>query len=216
MTRAVELAVEVALIRHGLPNRIEGVAKPDPALTDSGLEQARAVAEMMVLLPVRAVASSGLRRARQTAAPTAEKLGLTVDVHDDLAEFDNGADFYIPIEDMIAECDPRLDKWREIMSQPEMEGPLADFRHTATGAVGRVAATCSAGTTAIFCHGGVIGACVEKAVGDIRLPLTEPHYGSITRIAIDAEGQWKLRTYNEIQHIERLTAYREERNEFPR
>jgi 2,3-bisphosphoglycerate-dependent phosphoglycerate mutase len=208
--------VEVALIRHGLPNRIEGVVKPDPGLTDSGFEQARAVADAMVVLPVRTIATSGLRRARQTAAPTAEKLGLAVDVHEDLAEFDNGADFYIPIEDMIAEGDPRLDKWREVMSQPDMESPLADFRRTATAAVGRVAAESRAFVAAIFCHGGVIGACVEKAVGDVRLPLTEPHYGSISRIAINSEGQWKLCTYNEIHHIERLVACQEERYEFSR
>jgi probable phosphoglycerate mutase len=202
--------VEVALIRHGLPNRVEGVVKPDPGLTDSGFAQARAVADAMVLLPVGAIASSGLRRARQTAAPTAEKLGLAVDVHEDLAEFDSGADFYIPIEDMIGERDPRLDKWREMMSRPDMEGAVADFRRAATAAVGRVAAASPPGVTAIFCHGGVIGACVDKSVGDIRLRVTEPHYGSITRIAIEAEDRWKLRTYNEIHHIERLTAYREE------
>ncbi|MGB9303882.1 MAG: histidine phosphatase family protein [Mycobacterium sp.] len=195
--------VEVALVRHGLPNRIEGVVKPDPGLTENGFEQARAVADALVLLPVRAIASSGLRRALQTAAPTAEKLGLTVDIHEDLAEFDNGADFYIPIEDMIAESDPRLDRWREMMSKPDMEGPLAEFRRTATAAIGRVAAASPPGVAAIFCHGGVIGACVERAVGDVRLPLAEPHYGSITRIAIKADGHWKLRTYNEIHHIER-------------
>ncbi|TAM65271.1 histidine phosphatase family protein [Mycobacterium sp.] len=208
--------VEVALIRHGLPNRIEGIVKPDPALTESGFEQARAVAAALVLLPVRTIASSALLRARQTAQPTAEKLGLAVDIHEDLAEFDNGADFYIPIEDMIAEADPRLDKWREMMARPDMEGPLADFRRTATAAVGRVAVAGPPGLGAIFCHGGVIGACVEKAVGDVRLPLAEPHYGSITRIVIESGGQWKLRTYNEIHHIERLTRRREERNEFSR
>lgn len=212
-------AVEVALIRHGLPNRIEGVVKPDPVLTDSGHEQARAVADAMVLLPVRTVASSALLRARQTAAPTAEKLGLAVEIHEDLAEFagpEGGVDFYIPIEDMVAEADPRLDTWRELMSRPDMEGPLADFRRTAIAAVGAVAATSPPGVAAIFCHGGVIGACVEKAVGDVRLPLTEPHYGSITRIVIESDGQWKLRTYNEIHHIERLETCREERNEFSR
>ncbi len=208
--------VEVALIRHGLPNRIEGVAKPDPGLTDDGIEQARAVAEALVLLPVRMIASSRLQRARQTAAPTAEKVGRALEIHDDLNEFDNGTDFYIPIEDMIAEADPRLDRWRQVMAKPDMEGPLAAFRRSAVAAVGRVATDSPPGVAAIFCHGGVIGACVEKAVGDVRLPLTEPHYGSITRIVIDADGEWKLRTYNEIHHIERLAAYREERNEFSR
>jgi probable phosphoglycerate mutase len=208
--------IQVALIRHGLPNRVEGVVKPDPGLTDNGFEQARAVADAMVLLPVRTIASSGLQRARQTAAPTAEKFGLRVEIHDDLAEFDNGADFYIPIEDMIAEADPRLDRWRESMAKPDMHGPLADFRRVATAAVGRVAAGLRDGVAAIFCHGGVIGACVEKAVGDVRLSLTEPHYGSITRITINANSRWKLRTYNEIHHVERVAACGEERNEFSR
>jgi probable phosphoglycerate mutase len=203
--------VEVALVRHGLPIRMEGVTKPDPGLTASGFEQARAVAEVTGLLPIRSIASSGLLRARQTAAPTADRLGITVDVHDDLAEFDNGADFYIPIEDMIAEADPRLDRWRELMARPDMVGTLADFRRAATAAVGRVAASSPPGVAAVFCHGGVIGACVEKALGDVRVPMDEPHYGSITRIAVDGDGRWKLRTYNEMHHIERLTAPREER-----
>ncbi|MGV0643906.1 histidine phosphatase family protein [Mycolicibacterium sp. XJ2546] len=208
--------VEVALIRHGLPSRIEGVRKPDPGLTESGLTQARAVAEATAFLPICSIASSQLLRARQTAAPTADKLGIDVEIDEDLAEFDNGEDFYIPIEDMIAERDPRLDRWRELMAQPEMSGVLAEFRRAATAAVERIAATSPPGIAAVFCHGGVIGACVVKALGEARVSLTEPDYGSITRITVDAGGRWKLRTYNEIHHIERFTVRREERNELSR
>ena len=57
---------------------------------------------------------------------------------------------------------------------------------------------------------------MEKTVGDVRLPLIEPHYGSVTRIAIGPDGQCKLLIYNEIHHVERLAAYREERNELSR
>ncbi len=209
-------SVEVALVRHGLPNRVEGITKPDPGLTKDGFDQARAVAEAMILLPIGVIASSGLKRARQTASPTAELVGLPIDIHEDLAEFDNGADFYIPIEEMIAEADPRLARWRESMAAPEMVGAVADFRRTATNAVGRVAAAAGGAFTAIFCHGGVIGACVEKALGDVRVTLGEPHYGSITRITIDRDNQWKLRTYNEIQHVERFSASQEERDELSR
>jgi 2,3-bisphosphoglycerate-dependent phosphoglycerate mutase len=198
--------VEVALIRHGLPNRIEGVTKPDPGLTSRGFEQARAVAEAMAFLPVRTVASSGLQRALQTAGPTAEKLGMTVQIDDDLAEFNNGEDYYIPIEDMVAENDPRLDRWRELAVDPSMVGVLAQFQQRVTAAVHRVAAATPAGTAAVFCHGGVIGACIEKALGGVRLPMTEPHYGSITRIMVEPHGEWKLRSLNEIHHIERFSA----------
>ena len=62
----------------------------------------------------------------------------------------------------------------------------------------------------------MIGACVEKAVGDVRLTLTEPHYGSITRIAIEpmVSGSYgpttRFTTSNGWQHVQ------EERNEFSR
>jgi probable phosphoglycerate mutase len=198
--------VEVALVRHGLPNRVEGTLRPDPGLTDSGLTQARAVADAMVYLPVRTVASSGLQRALQTALPTAEKLGMSVHVDDDLAEFSSGEDYYIPIEDMVAEKDPRLDRWRELVLDPSMATVLAEFQHRATAAVDRVVAATATGVAAVFCHGGVIGACIEKALGGVRLPMAEPHYGSITRITVAPDGQWTLRSVNEIHHIERLSA----------
>lgn len=195
--------IDVALVRHGLPLRVEGVTRPDPQLSESGLAQARAVAEVMTLLPVSVIASSDLARAQQTAAPTAEKLGMAVDIHADLAEFDNGADYYIPIEDMIAEGDLRLEMWRNSLSEPETARLYAEFRQEAAAAVGRVAQETPSGVAAIFCHGGVIAACVAKALGDVHAPLVEPHYGSVTRITINHEGQWKLLTYNEIQHVER-------------
>ncbi len=197
-------SAEVALIRHGLPNRVEGVVKPDPDLTISGHAQARAVSDVLAALPVRTVASSELVRARQTAEPTATRLGIDMEIHTDLAEFSNGEDYYIPIEDMIAEADPRLDAWRALAADPQMSATLSRFQATATSAVARLAA--GPGLAAVFCHGGVIGACVTKALGGARVSLEEPHYGSITRIVIDADGAWKLRTYNEIHHIERLTA----------
>src|SRR5690606_13805299 len=45
------------------------------------------------------VLSSPQARARQTAAPTAEKLGLPLGIVDDLAEYDRDLPAYIPVED---------------------------------------------------------------------------------------------------------------------
>ena len=208
--------VEVALIRHGLPNRVEGVRRPDPGLTEDGFDQARAVADAFALLPVRTIASSGLRRARETAAPTAESLGLTVDIEDDLAEFDMGEDYSSPIEDMIAEQDPRLERWRAVAADPDMADVFAAFRQRVTTAVDRLADATRADVAAVFCHGGVIEACIEKALSGVRLPTAEPEYGSITRITISARGEWRLRSLNEIHHLERFSAQRGERNELSR
>jgi probable phosphoglycerate mutase len=112
MTRGVELI----LVSHGLPGRVEGVTRPDPSLTAAGAAQAQAAAGLLAGLPVREIASSDLRRARETAQPTAERFGLPVTIDPDLAELDLGADFYIPIEEMVAKRDPRLDQWRELTS----------------------------------------------------------------------------------------------------
>jgi probable phosphoglycerate mutase len=209
-------AVEIVLVRHGLPARIEGVAKPDPELTASGLEQARAVAEMMVFLPVRTITSSGLQRALQTAAPTAEQLGMAVRIEDDLAEFTTGEDYYIPIEDMVAEQDPRLDRWRELLVDPSMADVLHQFQQRVTAAVERVAVATHTGVAAVFCHGGVIGACIQKALGGVTLPMAEPNYGSVTRISVSPDGQWKLRSLNEVHHIERFSALHGGLNELSR
>lgn len=117
---------------------------------------------------------------------------------------------------VVAEADQRLDGWRELVAEPNMQAVLAEFRHRAITVVGRVAAGTRDGIAAVLCHGRVIGACAEKAVGDVRLSLGEPDYSSITRMAIECGGQWKLRTNNEIHHIERLATGREERNGFSR
>lgn len=198
--------VEVALVRHGLPSRIEGVERPDPGLTAVGVVQSHALADMLVHLPIRTIASSDMRRALETAQPTADRLGADITVDPDLAELDLGADFYIPFEEMAAENDPRLHRWRDVMASEQGSAALAEFRQRAEGAVHRLSAQGSAevgGAVAVFCHGGVIGVCVEKALGDARVALTEPEYASVTRIVIEPDGRWKLWTYNEIHHLER-------------
>ncbi|RDI48370.1 putative phosphoglycerate mutase [Nocardia mexicana] len=75
----------------------------DPRLTELGGEQAARVAGALARLEggphrIVRVLSSPQRRARETAAPTAEKLGLEVEIHDDLAEYDRDLPVYIPIE----------------------------------------------------------------------------------------------------------------------
>jgi len=76
--------VELILVRHGLPNRVEGVVRPDPDLTAAGLAQAGAVAEVPAPLFLRAIAGSGLQKALQTGHPTAE-------IDADLAELTSAA-----------------------------------------------------------------------------------------------------------------------------
>lgn len=83
--------MELVLVRHGEPKWVtdEGRPEMDPALTPRGHEQARLAAEALAASkkkPSELIVSPALR-ARQTAAPFAEILGLEPVVVDDLVEF---------------------------------------------------------------------------------------------------------------------------------
>ena len=81
------------LVRHGetdwnRENRFQGHA--DPPLNDLGRRQARELAEALAADPPAAVYTSPLRRARETAAIVADRLGLPLAEVEALREIDVG------------------------------------------------------------------------------------------------------------------------------
>jgi broad specificity phosphatase PhoE len=72
------------LIRHGRPSSVWGGGDDDPGLDETGWVQARAVADGLLALPAderpTRVASSPLRRCRETAQPLADALGVAVEI----------------------------------------------------------------------------------------------------------------------------------------
>lgn len=83
--------MELVLVRHGEPKWVTDEGRPDmdPALTERGRKQARLAAEALASSkkkPSELIVSPALR-ARQTAEPFAEALGLSPVVVDDLVEF---------------------------------------------------------------------------------------------------------------------------------
>jgi len=83
----------ILLIRHGennyvgkrLAGRLSGVC-----LNENGIKQAEAVANALSEAPIKAVYSSPLERAVQTAEPLAARLNLAVQIHPGLTEIDFG------------------------------------------------------------------------------------------------------------------------------
>ncbi|MBO9560965.1 MAG: histidine phosphatase family protein [Caulobacter sp.] len=86
----------VQMIRHGRPASTWGDADQDPGLDAAGVEQARAVAEILLALPEAErpsrVVSSPLRRCRETAQPLADALGVTVEIDSRVGEIPTPAD----------------------------------------------------------------------------------------------------------------------------
>lgn len=81
------------LIRHGenslVGKRLAG-RKPGVHLNEHGRQQAEAAARVLAKASLKAIYSSPLERAMETAAPLAESLGLAVEVRPGLIEIDYG------------------------------------------------------------------------------------------------------------------------------
>ena len=86
--------MQLLLIRHGetaanAERRMQGHL--DVPLSDRGLRESELLAARVAELPVAAIYSSPLRRARQTANAIAEQLSLAIEERDELMERDVGA-----------------------------------------------------------------------------------------------------------------------------
>ena len=190
--------MELLLIRHALPVRVDEGAvdgPADPELSESGQAQARALADWLVGERVDAVWSSPMRRALETATPVAARLDLPITVHEGLAEYDRHADSYIPIEELKAAKDPR---WYEMPERPE------EFVGEVVDAMEAVVAGHPRQRVAVVCHGGVINAYAGHVLG-IDVPLFFlPAYTSISRILASSTGLRSIGSLNETAHVRHM------------
>lgn len=189
--------MELLLIRHARPVRVElDSGRADPELGPEGRDQAVRLARWLARDGVDAVVSSPLRRARQTAEPVAEACGRAVEVRDGLAEFDRDSPFYIPLEELRAEGDPRF---ADIM-QGRWDAfgvDVAEFRAQVVEAVESVIADHPGRNVAVVTHGGVINAYVAHVVASARTGVFTPEYTSVSRILAARSGERTIRTLNE-------------------
>ena len=174
----------------------------DPALTDVGHLQARQLVAWLMAEPLHHIAVSPLQRARQTAAPLAAQFGLEAQVIAELAEFDAAASSYIPIEEMKATRDPRLQamtegRWDEFGSEIDPDA----FRRVVVAAIDGVAAAHPGENAAVVCHGAVINAYLGDVIGTPRLLWFEPGYTSISRVFVSRTGIRSVVSINESAHL---------------
>jgi len=190
--------MELLLIRHGLPIRVdEGMADgpADPDLSERGLAQAAALADWLVGEAIDALWVSPMRRAAQTAAPLVQRLGLPITIEEDIAEFDRDAGSYIPIEELKAANDPR---WNEVPERPE------HFQAVVVAAIERIVAAHPRQRVAVVCHGGVINAYAGHVLGIDEPLFFLPAYTSINRVFAASTGQRSIGSLNETAHVRGL------------
>lgn len=198
--------MELVFIRHGLPLRVERPEGPaDPPLAPAGWEQARRVAEFLAEEKVDGLVASPSRRARETAAPLAERLGVDPVVDAGLAEYDQGTASYVPVEELRKLGDER---WRALargeLPLPEVD-PVA-FRHRIVDAVEAIVRSHPSQRLAVFTHAGVINAYTGHILAQEPPLWFAPAYTSISRVGAARDGRRGVISLNETGHVRDLLA----------
>ncbi len=163
---------QLLLIRHGENNytkagKLAGWT-PGVSLNEAGRRQAQALAERLKAAPIKALYSSPLERARETAAPLAAAKGLTVEILDGVGEVRYGAWQGKSLKQLA-----RTKLWRTVQGLPAaMQFPGGEtFRAVQTRAVEAVEGLVRRhpkALVAVVSHGDVIKLVVAHYLG---LPL---------------------------------------------
>jgi broad specificity phosphatase PhoE len=194
--------VEIVLVRHGLPLRVEletGIA--DPELASEGHEQAAKMAAYLGVEDLEAVYVSPLRRAVETARPLCKLLGLEAVVSEGVAEFDRNSREYVPVEELRATNDPRWEKllrgeWDGVDEDPSL------FRARVVATVEDMIARHPGGRVVVVCHGGVINQYLAHVLGiETHIGFFYPKYTSIHRVMAARSGQRSIVSINEASHL---------------
>lgn len=198
--------MEIVLVRHALPVRIDATpdgGPADPGLAGRGLEQAQRVVAALSGDEVTALYTSPSLRARQTAAPLEQALGMTAAVEPGIAEFDCADSSYVPVEELKAAGDPR---WHALMKGDLYSRGVdpAEFRARVVTAVERIAAAHPGGRAVLFSHAGAINAAAGHVLEQSRTIWFPPAYCSITRIGAARDGRRGIVSLNETQHVRDL------------
>jgi probable phosphoglycerate mutase len=206
---AIPGAVDILLIRHGESQEYTpGIPFPlmdghgDPPLAPNGHEQAKLLADRLASAPIDAIYVTTLRRTAQTAAPLAERLGLTPAVEPDLREVHLGEWEGGEYRQRVAERDPLVmeaftqERWDVI---PGAESP-ATVSARVRGAIERIARAHREQLVAVFAHGGVIGEVLAQASGSRPFAFVASDNASISRLIVTDE-RWFVRAFNDTAHL---------------
>ena len=182
----------VYLARHGQSDwnaagRWQGHA--DRPLTALGLRQATELAEELAGVPLDAVYSSDLRRARETAEAVAAPRGLTVVALRELREVDVGSWSGLNRAEAKERFPQEFRRWADGGHGWDDGETYEHMAARVVAAVRRIAAGHPAGTLLVVSHGGPIRALHAVAAGlDVsehrRLTPVEPN-ARLSRIAVE-------------------------------
>jgi 2,3-bisphosphoglycerate-dependent phosphoglycerate mutase len=204
-------ATEIILVRHGASEAaVPGVRFPlidgrsDPPLAASGYAQADSVAAQLAAEDVDALYVSPLRRTSETAAPLAAVTGLEPEVVPELAEVYLGVFEGGEYRVRAGRNDPIIlqvfaeERWDAIPGAESLDDLGARVRR----AVARIVEQTGPDAVAVaFVHGAVIGELCRQATGSRPFAFVHADNGSMTRLVVNPDGRWLLRSFNDVSHL---------------
>ncbi len=193
--------MELIIIRHGLPKRIEmeDGSPADPGLSETGTEQAWRLARWMRAEKLDAIYSSPLKRAKETAQPMADIMGIEIAIEPGVAEFDKESSMYVPMEELRAKDYKR---WLELMEGGfSAHFDIDTFQKTALECLARIIQENKGKRVAVVCHGGIINVWAAHILGIENALFFQPQYTSINRFLISSSGTQSVSCLNEAAHL---------------
>jgi probable phosphoglycerate mutase len=193
--------MKIVLVRHGRPDEGHAERPHDPPLADEGRRQARAVAALLAREGIGRIVTSPLLRARQTAEPLAEHLGIGVETVDGWAEADRHLPLYRSVETLKAQG---RHEWQRFLDDPVryVGGDPQEFRASVLGALD---ALIEGGRrdehVAVFSHGLAINVVLSYALGLERIIHLPPGYCSVSRLRVRSTRANGIVSVNETGHL---------------
>lgn len=202
------MTVLLYLVRHGQTewnrlHRIQG--QSDPPLNETGRAQALALARTFAGMPLDAVYSSPLQRARDTAESVAQAHNLSIQTFDELKELNVGALDGVTLAEMRERHGDFLARWRRDASVrlPGGGETLAELQARAWAVIERISRAHAGQRVAVVTHSFLTQVVISAVLG---LPLD--HFrrvrvseGCISTVEFAFNGRSRLAAMNDCCHL---------------
>ncbi|MFT4625410.1 MAG: putative phosphoglycerate mutase [Myxococcota bacterium] len=219
--------MEFVLLRHAQPSwYTDGTGEDEPSLTPLGQAQARLAAKALVDDRTDAVWCSPLRRARETAEPLVEALGLTPSTCDFLEEVHS-----LPVTGKTQEevnayyrqvtSRPVADWWAGYAGTEPLTGFIARVEQGMTAQLADLGATpvdddgerlwCGLNRDSrivIVAHAGTLGTVISFLLGVPQAPwawrrfgLSHAGYARVTSFGVAGARAFGLRAFDDLTHL---------------
>ncbi|MFF0742611.1 bifunctional RNase H/acid phosphatase [Streptomyces sp. NPDC004111] len=201
----------LVLLRHGETpltpeKRFSGSGGSDPMLSAVGRKQAEAVADALAARgTVQAIVSSPLLRCRETADAVARRLGLPVQVEEDLRETDFGAWEGLTFAEVKQRHPEDLDDWLDSPDAAPTGGgeSFAEVAVRVAAARDRLTEKYAGRTVLVVTHVTPVKTLVRLALGAPPQALfrMELSAASLSAVAYYADGNASVRLLNDTSHL---------------